>query len=265
MGGQLPSKAHVKFQQFRAVFVVACKLPCAVVNLNFHDNLQCLLLTKIPLFVQWRWRTSCSRETTVESVKALKPPQGRENQTPRLRAEQTWVNSMNLFFNRFVQSPTPDSDSDQTDFAQAKWWFLTCGVSCELAWLKVFPHGLQEYGLSRVWVAMCACWLNIFHIVLQIKGFSPVWVLTWTFQVLFSVKVFTHALQEYGFSPVWTFMWTVNWLREIIPTCFKNIVSHLCGFSGVNSIGTWTYEPLYMCHIWKNSHLGECYVECLMR
>jgi len=53
MGGQLPSKAHVNFRQFTAVLSVTCKLPCAVVNLNFHDNLQCRLLTKIPLFMQW--------------------------------------------------------------------------------------------------------------------------------------------------------------------------------------------------------------------
>ena len=52
MGGQLPSKAHVNFRQFTAVLGIACKLPCAVVNLNFHNNLQCHLLTKTPLFMQ---------------------------------------------------------------------------------------------------------------------------------------------------------------------------------------------------------------------
>ena len=52
MGGQMPSKAHVNFRQFTAVFGVACKLLCAVVNLNFHDNLQCRLLMKILLFMQ---------------------------------------------------------------------------------------------------------------------------------------------------------------------------------------------------------------------
>ena len=41
MGGQLPSKAHVNFRHFMAVFDVACKLPCAVLNMNFHDDLQC--------------------------------------------------------------------------------------------------------------------------------------------------------------------------------------------------------------------------------
>ena len=51
MGGQLPSKAHVNFRQFPAVFGVACKLPCTAVNLKFHDNLQCRILTKIPLFM----------------------------------------------------------------------------------------------------------------------------------------------------------------------------------------------------------------------
>ena len=43
MGGQLTSKAHVNFRQFTAVIGVACKLSCAIVNLNFHDNLQCCL------------------------------------------------------------------------------------------------------------------------------------------------------------------------------------------------------------------------------
>ena len=52
MRGQLPSKAHVNYQQFTAVFGVACKLPCAVANLKFHINLQCCLLTKIPLVMQ---------------------------------------------------------------------------------------------------------------------------------------------------------------------------------------------------------------------
>ena len=51
MGGQLPSKAHVNFRQFTAVFEIGCKLLCAVVNLNFHNNLQCCLLMKIPLFM----------------------------------------------------------------------------------------------------------------------------------------------------------------------------------------------------------------------
>ena len=57
MGGQLPSKAHVNFREFTAVFGVACKLSCAVVNLNFQDNLQCRLLTKVPLFMQWKGLT----------------------------------------------------------------------------------------------------------------------------------------------------------------------------------------------------------------
>ena len=38
MGGQLTSKAHISFQEFTAVFGVACKLPCAVMNLNFHNS-----------------------------------------------------------------------------------------------------------------------------------------------------------------------------------------------------------------------------------
>ena len=53
MGGQLQSKAHVNFQQVMRGFGVACKLPCAVANLKFHNNLQCQVLTKIPLFMQW--------------------------------------------------------------------------------------------------------------------------------------------------------------------------------------------------------------------
>ena len=52
-GEQLPSKAHVNFRQFMADFGVAYKLLSAVVNLNFPDNLQYRLLTKIPLFMQW--------------------------------------------------------------------------------------------------------------------------------------------------------------------------------------------------------------------
>ena len=45
-----------------AVFGVACKLPCAVINLNFHDNLQCRLLMKIPLSMQCRagWLSAVS-------------------------------------------------------------------------------------------------------------------------------------------------------------------------------------------------------------
>ena len=52
MGGHLPSKGHVNFHQFTALFSVACKLPRAVANLKVHVNLQGRILTKIPLFIQ---------------------------------------------------------------------------------------------------------------------------------------------------------------------------------------------------------------------
>ena len=95
MGGQLPRKAHVSFWQFTAVFGVACKLLCAVGNLNFHDNLQCSLLMKIPLLMQSAgWEGS---------------PQSNSTYGPKKDAAERWVNttpekstSVNFLGNRSI-------------------------------------------------------------------------------------------------------------------------------------------------------------------
>ena len=50
MEGQLLRKAHINFRRFAAVFGVACKLPRAVTNLKFHNNLQCRKSDENPTF-----------------------------------------------------------------------------------------------------------------------------------------------------------------------------------------------------------------------
>jgi len=57
--------------------------------------------------------------------------------------------------------------------------------------------------------------LKLFPHILQGYGFSPVWILVWTFKVLRWVKCFPHILQENGFSPVWVLWCFSIWDRNL--------------------------------------------------
>ena len=134
-----------------------------------------------------------------------------------------------------------------------EWTFFTCLLRL-LFWLKQFPHWLQEYGLSPVWVKIWTLTWPGLHKTLEHCG----QVLLLTFcnfeekedqfyfisklctvfkclrRLLFRLKALTHKLHPKGCSPVWLKMCCLTRDGALI-SLEQNGQAHRCSPSWIGS------------------------------
>ncbi len=99
------------------------------------------------------------------------------------------------------------------------WIFFVCSNRLD-DWLKLFPHAVQWYGFSPVWILWCSfsstAVRKVFSHSKHIWSLTPVCIFWCSFKFCSSEKLFPPKEHECGFTFEWTFRWffrlKANWL-----------------------------------------------------